>query len=115
MVCALWSQSMRQNSFLVSRSGCWVTTNSCGRIVELLDPIRNQNLCSTCLLLVVSVHPAGVDVVGPVDARLGGEGDPRGLDGEEGGRAVLGRVARLPRRHVVELGRLERADQLQED
>ena len=69
----------------------------------------------TCLLLVVSVHPAGVDVVGPVDARLGGEGDPRGLDGEEGGRAVLGRVARLPRGHVVELGRLERADQLQED
>ena len=63
----------------------------------------------------MSVHPAGVDVVGPVDARLGGEGDPRGLDGEEGGRAVLGRVARLPRGHVVELGRLERADQLQED
>ena len=41
------------------------------------------------------------------------EHDPGGLDGEEGGVSVLGRVAGLPRRHVVELGRLERADQLE--
>ena len=41
------------------------------------------------------------------------EHDPGGLDGEEGGVAVLGRVAGLPRGHVVELGRLERADQLE--
>ena len=44
----------------------------------------------------MSVHPAGVDVVGALDARLGREGDPGGLDGEEGGVAVLGGVARLP-------------------
>ena len=61
------------------------------------------------------VHPAGVDVVGPLDARLGCEGDPGGLDGEEVGVAVLGGVARLLGRHVVELGRLEGADQLEED
>ena len=67
----------------------------------------------SCLLLVVPVHPAGVDVVGPLDARLGCEGDPGGLDGEEVGVAVLGGVARLLGRHVVELGRLERADQLE--
>ena len=63
----------------------------------------------------MSVHPAGVDVVRPLDARLGGEGDPGGLDGHEVGGAVLQGVARLPGRHVVELGRLEGADQLEED